>query len=68
MSEEQLKASAETETETETETEAKAKAQVEENVEEISEDDLAGVAGGVYKATIAAVGCPSYSDTLPDLT
>ena len=41
MSEEQLKASAETEV----------TAQVEDSVEEISEEDLEGVAGGV---------CPSF--------
>ena len=47
MSEEQLKA-----------TEAEATAQVEEGVEEISEEDLAGVAGGGIFVG-GSVGCPS---------
>ena len=45
MSEEQLKAA-----------ETEATAQVEEAVEEISEEDLAGVAGGCYSITTAAPG------------
>ena len=59
MSEEQLKAAA-----------AEASAQVEDGVEEISEEDLAGVAGGVanFVGISGAVGCPSYSDNVPGLT
>ena len=45
MSEEQLKAA-----------EAEATAQVEENVEEISEEDLAGVAGGCPSDTVHNLG------------
>ena len=50
MSEEQLKAA-----------ETEATAQVEEDVEEISEEDLAGVAGGV--SGHVRVGCPSGAPT-----
>ena len=52
MSEEQLKAAA-----------AEATAQGEEGVEEISEDDLAGVAGGVCPsgAAVVATTTPNYT-------
>ena len=49
MSEEQVKAA-----------EAEATAQVEENVEEISEEDLAGVAGG-GNWVLAATNTPSIT-------
>ena len=52
MSEEQLKAA-----------EAEATAQVEEGVEEISEEDLEGVAGGNYRAN-AGVIAPSDDFTV----
>ena len=45
MSEEQLKA-----------VETEATAQVEENVEEISEEDLAGVAGGANYVSVSTTG------------
>ena len=50
MSEEKLKAA-----------ETEATAQVEENVEEISEDDLAGVAGGA--TNVMTYVCPSITST-----
>ena len=50
MSEEKLKAA-----------ETEATAQVEENVEEISEEDLAGVAGGA--TNVKTYVCPSITST-----
>ena len=47
MSEEQLKAA-----------ETEATAQVEENVEEISEEDLEGVAGGCYNLNMGSTETP----------
>ena len=52
MSEEQLKAA-----------EAEETAQVEDGVEEISEEDLAGVAGGGYVPTKTVVGAAPITVT-----